>query len=152
MGAVSWRSVLFDLVLLVETLLMEFALLGEDAAVSSLVRAIGDRAEHAVMRDISGWEQLLADENVEAVIVAGCEPRVLDGAKQLAAAGIPLLVVPHIGQGAGWIYELTLARDDSGVVLLPVFAHVDDPAVTALGGVLAEGTLGKLVFASVDGR
>ena len=150
MGAVSWRARLVDLSFLVETLPMDFALLGEDAAVLSLVRAIGDRAEHAMMRDISGWEQLLADDNVEAVIVAGCEPGVLDGAKQLAAAGIPLLVVPHIGQGAGWIYELTLARDDSGVVLLPAFAHVDDPAVTALGGVLAEGTLGRLLYIQVE--
>ena len=138
---VRWRAVLFGLTFLKETLPMEFALLGEDAVATSLVRAIGDCAEHGIVRGEAEWEQLLVDDAVDAVIVAGCEQDVLDGAKQLAAAGVPLLVVPHIGQGAGWVYELTLARDDSGVVLMPAFPDVDDPALTTLGGLLAEAAL-----------
>jgi predicted dehydrogenase len=141
---------LFGLTFLKETLPMEFALLGEDAVATSLVRAIADCAEHGIVRGEAEWEQLLVDDAVDAVIVAGCEADVLDGAKQLAAAGVPLLVVPHIGQGAGWVYELTLARDDSGVVLMPGFPDVDDPALTTLGGLLAEAALGELLYIQVE--
>ena len=115
---------------------MNFALLGDDSAAVPLVRAIAFHPEHALNRIVSShetsaladimqiapaarivpqWEELLADGEIDAVIVAGHEEAVLEGARRLAADGKPLLILPDARQGLAFVYELTLIRDDANV-------------------------------------
>ncbi|MBW3538963.1 MAG: hypothetical protein KY476_01710 [Planctomycetes bacterium] len=139
---------------------MRFALLGDDPAALPLVRALADDERHRLVcaahcgtlqaelmtaapavRIASSWEELLQVEKLDAVIVAGAEDEMLTGARQLAAAGRPLLVVPHPQQGTGFAYELTLVRDDAHVALVPAFVEPLHPLVAALRDELhREGT------------
>src|SRR5262249_37298647 len=119
--------------------LMNFAILGDDVAAVPLLEAISV-SEHRLVRSAlaekfplwdsflasvprGGWEELLTDAAVEAVIVAGDSDELQGATKQLASSGKPLLIVPKAALGAGCAYELSLIHDDSRVLLVPVFAH-----------------------------
>ena len=116
---------------------MKFALLGDDPVVLPLVRALVADPEHLLTRaawlgdleaeilqhvpavQIGGWEDLLTGE-LTAVIVCGSEELIGEAAKQLAASGRALVVFPQGAWDTELIYELSLLRDDTGVLLLPV--------------------------------
>jgi predicted dehydrogenase len=103
-----------------------------------LARQYGQSVEH--------WEDLLVAKDIDAVLVGGTDPLVLDGAKQLAAAGIPLLFVPQAAQGSTFAYELSLIRDDNHVALYPLLWHRFDAAVVELRSAISEGRLGRIQF------
>ena len=130
---------------------MNFALLGDDPAALPLARAIAAHPDHALTRaSLAGdtlpellrlspatkvgdrWDELLVARDVDAVIVAGARQEILDAAKQIAAAGRPLVIIADARQGSQWIYELTLIRDDTRAPLLPVFPHREAGAVRRL--------------------
>src|ERR1700677_1849297 len=106
---------------------MNFALLGDDPAVLPLVRAIARHPDHridcaalagALERELSriapglqilpGWDRILTAGEIESVIICGTDASILEGAKQIAAAGKPLVIYPQGTQGSTWIYELGL--------------------------------------------
>ncbi|TXT36302.1 MAG: hypothetical protein FD138_1028 [Planctomycetota bacterium] len=132
---------------------MNFALLGDDVAAVPLIEAalatgqrfvraaLADRlhATHTPVATIPkcSWEDLLIDDNVEAVLVAGDSDEVQTAAKQLASAGKPLLIVPRLSFGAACAYELSLIRDDSHVTLMPAFSLRFDPELVVLSQRLA---------------
>lgn len=143
---------------------MNFALLGNDPAVLPLVSAIAADSRQvlthaAVPGDLQGelmrlarraricgnWDELLLEERLDAVIVAGHEDGVLEGARQLAAAGKPLVILPQAGQGLDWVYQLTLVRDDTQVVLIPVFPQQSLPAVRRARELIRDETIGTLL-------
>jgi myo-inositol 2-dehydrogenase/D-chiro-inositol 1-dehydrogenase len=143
---------------------VNFALLGADALARPLLSAIvassGHRLTHAVLaRDLDAellkmspalrvseaWDELLSNSEVDAVIVAGSDPAVLEGARQLAAAAKPLLVFPRVAQGTTWLYELGLIRDDTHVSLVPMLPARCDPRFEALTRLIADGTVGKVL-------
>ncbi len=123
---------------------MKFALLGDDPVVLPLVRAIVANPEHLVTRaallgdleakvletapalQIVGWEELLTGD-LSAVIVCGSEALIGEAAKQLAASGRALVVFPQGAWDTELIYELSLLRDDNGVLLLPVCPLLEHP-------------------------
>lgn len=145
---------------------MNFALLGDDAAAVPLIRAalaaghrftrssLAERliATHAEFATIpkAAWEELLIDNDVAAVLVAGDSDDVQTAAKQLASAGKPLLIVPRLAFGAACAYELSLIRDDSHVTLMPAFEHRFDPELVALSQQLANGEQGAIRRMQVD--
>lgn len=148
---------------------MNFALLGDDPAVLPLVRAIVADPTHvlseAALLDTNGpailqaapgarlrskWDELLIDSKLNAVIVAGASEAVLTAARQLAAAGKALIVFPRIEQGAEFIYELSLIRDDTGVLLFPVFSRRVHPLVRQLRGLMLEDNLGRIHFLQLE--
>lgn len=92
------------------------------------------------------WEDLLIAREIDAVIVDGSSPHLVEGVKQLAAASTPLLFVPRAEQGSTLAYELSLIRDDNQVVLFPLFWHRHDAAVIALRTAIQKGTLGRVQF------
>lgn len=71
----------------------------------------------------SQWEELLADQHLDAVFVGGTQPDVLQAARQFAQAGKPLWVLPHPGQGLLFAYELNLAAEETQAPLKAVFPH-----------------------------
>ena len=145
---------------------MNFALLGDDAAAIPLIEAVstaGHRlvgaalanrliASHAIPDSVPqcSWDDLLVDNSVEAILVAGDSDDVQVAAKQLASAGKPLLIVPRVAFGAACAYELSLIRDDSHVRLLPVFAHRFHPELVALSKRLAAGESGAIRRLQID--
>ncbi len=145
---------------------MNFALLGDDAAAAPLIQAalagghrfirsaLAERlntshAEFATIPQCS-WEDLLVDNSVEAVMVAGESDEVQTAAKHLASAGKPLLIVPRLAFGAACAYELSLIRDDSHVTLMPAFEHRFDPELVSLSKRLANGEQGAIRRLQVD--
>ena len=148
---------------------MNFALLGDDPAVMSLIGAIaadsGHSLSHAALttkilpdvlqsvpavRVVPQWEELLAVEEVDAVIIAGHQEPILEGAKKLAAAGKSLLLFLDAGQGLTFIYELTLIRDDAHVVLFPAFPWRLDPQVDRMRRLIEGGGLGRLLHLQLE--
>ena len=145
---------------------MNFALLGDDAAAAPLIHAAlaaGHRFVRAALADRllatdaacvtipkCAWEDLLIDNAVEAVLVAGESDDVQIAAKQLASAGKPLLIVPRLAFGAACAYELSLIRDDSHVKLMPTFEHRFHPELAALSRRLANRELGAIRRLQVD--
>ncbi len=148
---------------------MNFALLGDDLAALPLVRALADKSKHRLSRatgltatatdvlqlapslELSPhWDELLTDRSLDAIIVAGVQDEGLEGAKQLASAGMPLLIVPSAGQGSAWIYELTLIRDETRTILFPVFLQRFDPNVQRMRECLAAGTIGKPLHLQIE--
>lgn len=148
---------------------MNFALLGDDPRVGALVRAIGAQREHALTHVVAagdgldeivhaapaarvqeGWGEALLGPDVDAVIVAGHRDDVLDAARQLAAASKPLVVLADARQGLPWVYELTLARDEAHVPLVPVFWERLSAAAGQLRGAMAAGAFGRLLHLQLD--
>jgi len=148
---------------------MNFALLGDDRAVLPLIRAIGRHQDHRVecaamigslerelLRAAPGllilptWDRILIGNEIEAVIVCGHRSETLEGAKQIAAAGKPLVILPKASQGSTWIYELGLIRDEGHVSLVPVFADRLRPPLHTLRAAIDAGVLGRLLYLQID--
>jgi predicted dehydrogenase len=100
----------------------------------------------AGVRFVDHWEDLLTAKDIDAVIVGGSDDSILEGAKQLATAGTPLLFLPRSDQQSTFIYELNLIRDDNHVVLWPIFWHRFDIAARRLKQAIDDGELGRIQF------
>jgi hypothetical protein len=148
---------------------MNFALLGDDPAVLPLVRAIARHPDHridcaalagALERELSriapglqilpGWDRILTAGEVESVIICGTDTSILEGAKQIAAAGKPLVIYPQGTQGSTWIYELGLIRDEGRTSIVPVFADRLRPSFRLLREAIDSELLGRLLYLQID--
>ena len=149
---------------------MNFAILGDDPAVLPFVQAIQKAQDHsvthAVVQDeeivkqlmvafpslqiVTAWEELLSVAELDAIIVSGYAESALQGAKQLVAAGKSLLIFPDIRQDSAWIYEMSLVRDDSQAVMIPVFPLRENSHVHNLQAILAAGRIGKVLHLQFD--
>jgi myo-inositol 2-dehydrogenase/D-chiro-inositol 1-dehydrogenase len=145
---------------------MNFALVGDDPAVLPLLEAAtaaGHRVIQAALADRlltshpewssvprCSWEELLVSPAVEAVIVAGDSDDVQTAAKQLAAVGKPLLVLPRVALGTACAYELSLIRDDSRVEIMPAYWLRFTPECVSLALRIAAGELGAVRRLQVD--
>lgn len=143
---------------------MRFALLCDDLSVRPLIDALDVRVDgHELVRAVrtsppsgmplsdgksatlvAGWVDLLVAKDIDAVIVGGSDEQIIEGAKQLATAGIPVLFAPQAAQGSTFVYELSLIRDDNKVPLFPIFWNRFDSAVSALKSDIASGRFGKI--------
>ena len=148
---------------------MNFALIGDDPAVLPLVRAITHSQDHHIecaamigslerellranpgLRILPTWDRILVGNEIDSVIVCGHEPETLEAAKQIAAAGKPLVILPQVRQGSTWIYELGLIRDEGHVSLVPAFADRVRPTMRALHDAIDAGALGRLLYLQID--
>jgi predicted dehydrogenase len=117
---------------------MNFAWLGDAPETLPLGRAIARSREHTLvcaaiapnvhaelarnargLRLCGSWQELLADESIDAVIVSGDDDDVLQGARQLAAAGRMLVVFPTLGQSETFLHELALLESEGTARLYP---------------------------------
>jgi predicted dehydrogenase/uncharacterized membrane protein len=150
---------------------MNFALLGGDATVRPLVRAIAADSRHRLktavlpptsqgyseipgmltellaiapgVRIESQWEGLPHDAGIDAVIAVVGNAAVDECVKQSAAAGKPALFVPNGDPASSLVYELTLVRDDTGVKLIPFFPLRFAGPLRAVAACLRNGKLGE---------
>ena len=94
-------------------------------------------------RMLADWQELLAVDVFDAVVVAAFGEELLDGARRLAGAGHPLLVVPLAGMGLAFVHELSLIRDDTGASLYPMLTRRFDPATLRLTAILHQQELNR---------
>ena len=148
---------------------MRLALLCDDPAVVPWLDAMADGSAHEVVvaatvsprgsellrgragiRLTSQWEDLLIARDIDAVLVGGSEPSLLEAVRQLATAGQSILFLPQAAQGSTFLYELSLIRDDNRVRLCPALLHLRDRALVRLRDVLRDGSLGKVQLIQFD--
>jgi len=148
---------------------MKFALLGYDPLAAPLLDALGEAEDHSLdfvlgvpdealgelmakspgMRICESWEDLLSS-SFDRLIVAGHDAALLEGARQLAADGQALVLIPHAAQGSAFIYSLSLVHDDNQVPLLPVPTLASTSLVDELCRKIEEGALGKVTLLRLD--
>lgn len=150
---------------------MNFAVLGGDADALPLIQAIGQSDRHQLTRGAwlgtllppvrtaapglqidDQWEDLTAGGTVDAAIITGSRAEVLEAARHLANAGVPLLWFPQAAQQSTLIYELSLIRDDNGVHLLPMPPSRYLPAIVELRRRLNEGDIGPVLHLRFERR
>ena len=85
-----------------------------------------------------------------SVLVCGTDASILEGAKQIAAAGKPLVIFPQGRQGSTWIYELGLIRDEGRTSIVPVFADRLRPTFRLLQETIDSGLLGRVLYLQID--
>lgn len=142
---------------------MNFAIVGETSGTLPVVEALQSGDEHVVthacclgdesavlakfpgLRRLGEWEDLLAEETVDAAIVSGTEDAILVPARQIASSGRPLVVVPSPGMTSAFAYELSLVRDENLVPLHPLVPHRMDPAAVRLKELIAARDIGDLI-------
>lgn len=142
---------------------MNFAIVGDADGTASVVNALNSSPEHAVthaaclsgdstllldspsLRRVPQWEDLIAEESVDAVVISGSDDAALAPARQLASSGKPLIVVPSPGMTSSLAYELSLVRDENLVALYPVLPHRLDPAANRLKEIVVSGELGDII-------
>ncbi|MFK7821899.1 MAG: hypothetical protein AB8G99_24590 [Planctomycetaceae bacterium] len=142
---------------------MRFAIVGETSETADIVASVhshdGHEVTHAALLDDSSvlfgkmpslrrvgqWEDLLGDDSIDVVVVAGDEDQVLPPARQIAGTGRPLVVVPSPGMTSAFAYELSLVRDENLVPLYPVLPHRLDPAAGHFRDLVNSGELGELI-------
>ncbi len=147
---------------------MRFAIVGETSGTAAIVDVLHRSAGHSVthgaclnddssllasmpsLRRLAEWEDLLADDTIDAVIVSGDEELVLPPARQIAGTGLPLVVVPSPGMTSAFAYELSLVRDENLVPLYPILAHRLDPATVRMRELVHSGALGELIQIRLD--
>lgn len=142
---------------------MKFALLGYDPQAGPLLDALGESPDHSLdfalgvpdealselisrspgMRICESWEDLLSS-TFDRLLVAGDDPALLEGARQLAADGQTLVLIPHAAQGSAFVYSLSLVHDDNQVPLIPVPVLAANPLVEQLSEEIRSGGLGKV--------
>ncbi len=77
---------------------------------------------------LNHWEDLLLIPRLDAILVGGTRPQVLQAARQFAQTGKPLWVLPDPAQGLLFAYELNLAAQETQASLQAVLPHRADPA------------------------
>src|SRR5262245_14089691 len=106
---------------------MRFALIGEERTGLAVARAVASDRAHQLVRlvarqealpDIPGlarggracrhWEELLTDDDVDAVIVSGEDEDLQPAVRQLIQAGKSVLLAPALLQSADFFYEMAL--------------------------------------------
>src|SRR5260221_4181497 len=149
---------------------MRFALCGNGSAALAVARAVALDPAHEIVdivgrrhpgpaypplkqgvRSCRGWEELLADCPVDAVILSHDDEDDLDQAvRQLPQAGIAVLLHPELTQPAENFYELSLIEAESPGRLFPLLGLHGHAQVERLCDALAQNALGRLRHVRID--
>jgi len=148
---------------------MKFALVGDDPDILPLVSAIAASPTHRLecaalsgdlephvrqiapgVRILPRWDAILTAGPIDAVVVCGAREAVLEAARQIAAAGNRLLILPRTAQSSTWIYELSLIRDEGNAWIAPIFFDRAIPGFQKIRAAIEAGTLGRLLYLRID--
>jgi predicted dehydrogenase len=149
---------------------MRFALSGGDFSALAVARAVSRDPVHEIVAIVGprssgpaypslkpgvrlcrGWEELLADCPVDAVILSNDDKADLDQAvRQLAQAGIAVLLPPELTQPAENFYELSLIEAESPGRLFPLLGLGGHAQVQRLRDAISENALGRLRHVRID--
>lgn len=142
---------------------MRFALTGNDPVALSVARAAAAHPVHELacrvesqlasgaaplvapgLRYCRSWEDLLADSEIDAVIVGETGEEGRQAIRQLVQAGKIVLFGPDLTQPMEFFYELALLEGESPGRLFPLLALRAHPAVVELRQALERQALGRL--------
>ncbi len=112
----------------------------------ALTDRTADKAGKLSLHD--DWESLLNDDAVDAVIVCGERPEVLEFARQLAARGKPLIVPVWPTFPREFVAELSLFDAEGTSKLLPCFENRQE--AEPLRELIADGRLGTITSIQLD--
>ncbi|MBI3860282.1 MAG: hypothetical protein HY290_00140 [Planctomycetia bacterium] len=145
---------------------MRFALLGSGPAALAVARAVSRHAAHrlvrlagpaaegpgrvAALRACRGWEELLSDAEVDAVIFGETDDDWQPAVRQLLQAGKTVLALPQLVQATSFFYELALFDAESPGRLFPLLALRGHPLVAELAQWIAGGRLGRIRHIQVE--
>ncbi len=149
---------------------MNFAFLGSHSQARRVWSAIANHPDHALralvgitdsmlaellvaqpnVRVKASWQDLLGEANQDIVVVAGSDEDVQTGAKQLAADGRAICLVPAAAQGSAFIYELSLIHDDNRVPLIPLIPALAHALIDQLRTIIRAGELGSLMLLRLE--
>jgi myo-inositol 2-dehydrogenase/D-chiro-inositol 1-dehydrogenase len=92
------------------------------------------------------WEELLANEQVDAVIVAraGDDDARADQLRKLFQAGVPLVVSHPVHDSMLVYYELEMIREESRSFVYPYVPGLGHPALSKLQELLGSASFGRL--------
>src|SRR5438067_2226668 len=140
---------------------MRFALLGESPVATAVALAVAAHDDHGLVRLAGlsegaaahfppqserrlcrGWEELLTDPDVDAVIVADSHEALQPVVRQLLQAGRSVLVEPELVQPASFFYELALFDAESPGKLFPLSGLRGHPQVAQLRQLISDTRLG----------
>lgn len=143
---------------------MKFALLTSDRSITPVLRALLSCSDHEVIsgwtnneslkREIqsevstiqlaAGWDELLENKSIEAVILAGFDEPLLTAASQLLNQGKRILVVvPTVGDVTR-VFDCTPLWQEAGDRIVPLFLSGVEAAAQGLQQQFAEDQLGRL--------
>ena len=148
---------------------MNFALLGSDSTFIPLLRTLSEDSEHQLVRAIDAsdlhheliqiapgvqlddkWDDLVSTDKIDAVIVASNDEATLSIAKQAAASGKRLLLLPRMHREIAIYYELALIHDDTQVLLFPFFPDRFDAGMSKAKQLLESGSVGNVLRFQLD--
>src|SRR5262245_248364 len=96
-----------------------------------------------------GWEDLLTDPDVDAVIVAGTGEERQQAVRQLVQAGKAVLVSPELLLPAAFYYEMALVEAEVPGRLFPLLGLRGHPLIVKLRAFLSQDGLGRLLHAQL---
>jgi predicted dehydrogenase len=148
---------------------MRFALSGDGPAALAVARAVALDPAHEIVavvgplysgpeypplkpgvRSCRGWEELLDDCPVDAVIFSSAKDEASQAVRQLAQAGIAVLLPPELTQPAENFYELSLIEAESPGRLFPLLGLHGHAQVQSLCEALSRNALGRLRHVRLD--
>jgi predicted dehydrogenase len=103
-------------------------------------------ARYPTARPTGDFDELLADDAVEAVVVATPVPTHADLARRALAAGKHVFVEKPMALGADEAEELVALAAERGLVLMPGHLLLYHPAVVKLKELVDSGVLGDVLY------
>jgi predicted dehydrogenase len=109
-------------------------------------RLAGAAARYPSARVTSSFEELLADEAVEAVVVATPVPTHAELARLALAAGKHVFVEKPLALAADEAEELVALAEERGLALMPGHLLLYHPGVRKLKEIVDSGALGEVLY------
>jgi predicted dehydrogenase len=109
-------------------------------------RLAGAAARYPAARATSSFDELLADDGVEAVVVATPVPTHAELARRALAAGKHVFVEKPMAMSAGDAEELVALAEERGLALLPGHLLLYHPGVRKLKELVDRGELGEVLY------
>ncbi len=108
------------------------------------------RAAYGFARATSDWRALVADDRVEAVVIASPQTTHRAIAEAAFAAGKPVLCEKPLGASLEDARAMTEAAKASGVAHMTGFNYVRTPATQFARQLIADGRIGRPVYARLE--
>ncbi len=108
------------------------------------------RRRYPSIRGVAGFDEVLADETVEAVVVATPIGTHYDLALAALEAGKHVLVEKPLAHSVAHAGELVSAAAERGLVLVPGHTFLYSPPVEAVREIVHSGELGDIYFVSTS--
>ncbi|MEL6235888.1 MAG: Gfo/Idh/MocA family oxidoreductase [Pseudomonadota bacterium] len=115
-------------------------------AAGSAESAVRYRDAFGFDRAAEGWQALVADPGVEAVVIASPQSTHRAIAEAAFAAGKPVFCEKPLGASLADAEAMTAAAEASGLANMVGFNYIRTPATQFARQLIAEGVIGKMVW------